>query len=138
MRKGGPVPFNEERVMSFRNLNPQEIFIQMTRVHRPKYRFGGGDPVAFAAWKKRALSVVLATLGDFPQRVAAELRLLVEWEGNGQRRQKWPIDIAPLISATLLCQPPADAVWRQSAGDSLLPWAQALWQGHDQKHLKGV
>lgn len=87
--------------MSFRNLSPQEMFIQMARVHRPKHRFEAGDPAAFAAWKKRVLPEVLATLGDFPERVASEPRLLVEWEGDGLRRQKWLIDVAPFISATL-------------------------------------
>ena len=92
--------------MSFRNLSPQEMFIQMARVHRPRHRFAATEAAGFAAWKQEALPAVLATLGDFPAPVPPEPQLLAEWEGDGLRRQKWLIDVAPFISATLLVNYP--------------------------------
>jgi dienelactone hydrolase len=82
------------------------MFLQMARSHRPKHRFEAADPEAAARWKSRALPEVLATLGDFPQKVAPEPMLLAEWEDDGLRRQKWLVDVAPFISATLLVNYP--------------------------------
>jgi len=94
--------------MSFRNLSPQEMFIQMAKCHCPKYRFKAEKREDFEAWKKKALPEVLAPLGDAPQTVPPEPQLLVEWNENKLRRQKWLINVAPFISATLLINYPKE------------------------------
>ena len=86
--------------MSFRNLSPQRMFIEMAAEHVPQFAFNG--KMDFAKWKKQALPKVLATIGDSPERVPLNPQLLVEWEHDGLTKQKWLIDVSKHISATLL------------------------------------
>ena len=47
--------------MSFRNLSPEQMFIEMAAEHVPTFAFQ--DRTKFATWKKEALPQVLATIG---------------------------------------------------------------------------
>jgi len=86
--------------MSFRNLSPQRMFIEMAAEHVPQYAFS--TKTDFSKWKKQALPKVLATIGDSPERVPLNPQLLVEWEHDGLTKQKWLLDVSKHISATLL------------------------------------
>ena len=86
--------------MSFRNLSPQRMFIEMAAEHVPQYAFNGKTD--FAKWKKQVLPKALATIGDCPERVPLNPQLLAEWEHDGLTKQKWLIDVSKHISATLL------------------------------------
>jgi len=94
--------------MTIRNLSPQQMFIDLANAHTPEYRFNGATHADFDAWKEAALPKVLATLGDFPERVPPNPQLLAEWEDRGLRRQRWIIDVQPYLSATLLVNLPGD------------------------------
>ena len=94
------------KLMSFRNLSPQEMFLQIAHGHRPKFRFEAANKETAVQWKSRALPEVLATLGDFPPQVAPAPILLAEWDDDGLCRQKWLINVAPFIAATLLVNYP--------------------------------
>lgn len=100
--------------MSFRNLSPQEMFIKLAQANHPKYRFTADNMDAFLDWKKQALPEVISCLGEFPERVDLNPQLLAEWEGDGVRRQKWLIDVAPYISATLLINYPQQTSFQKS------------------------
>ena len=94
--------------MTVRNLSPQQMFIDLVKDHVPEYRFTGRSKGEFASWKRRAFPKVMATLGDFPDKVLARPELLAEWEEKGLRRQRWIIDVQQHISATLLVNYPLD------------------------------
>lgn len=94
--------------MSFRrNMSPQQMFLDLVRKHTPRYRFTGQ---AFGDWKSAALPAVLATLGDLPCRVELNPELIVEWEHDGLRKQKWSIDVSDCISAVFQINFPPGAV----------------------------
>jgi len=107
-----------------RNLSPQRMFWEMALAHTPKYRFSGRGAAAFASWKRRALPEVMACLGDFPERVPPRARLLVEWEQDGVRKQRWVLDVAPFIAATLYVNRPA-GLKRGERRPAIL-----CWHGH--------
>ncbi|MHB1319821.1 MAG: alpha/beta hydrolase family protein [Anaerolineae bacterium] len=92
--------------MTVRNLSPNQMFVELAKAHQPQYRFAGTTRADFAAWKQEALPKVLATLGDFPQRVDPNPQLLAEWEDRGLVRQRWIIDVQPYLSATMLINLP--------------------------------
>ena len=92
--------------MTDRNLSPQEMFVRLAAEHVPTFHFAALDCPDFEAWKAAATPEVLATLGDFPERVPLNPELLVEWEQDGLHKQRWVIDVAPHISATLLVNVP--------------------------------
>ena len=94
--------------MTVRNLSPQQMFTALANAHTPEYRFTGTTRADFDAWKQATLPRVLATLGDFPERVPANPQLLAEWEDRGLRRQRWIIDVQPYLSAILLVNLPLD------------------------------
>ena len=93
--------------MAFRNLSPQEMFVQWGLKHKPQYRFQEwtGD---FASWKAEARPKVLATLGDFPERVPPNPELLAEWAQDGLIMQRWIIDVGEQIAATCWVNRPPD------------------------------
>jgi len=95
--------------MTDRNLSPQQMFVRLAAEHVPTYRFGDRGPADFPAWKAEATPRVLATLGDWPERVPLQPELLCEWSQDGLRRQRWVIDVSRHISATLLVNIPGDA-----------------------------
>lgn len=92
--------------MNSRNLSPQAMFQAMAARHQPQFAFC--ENADFASWKREALPRVLATLGEWPERVAPRGELLAEWQHDGLRKQKWLIDVGPHIAATLLMNTPAD------------------------------
>jgi len=73
--------------MSTRNFSPQAMFEQWARQQTPRYRFTGSTPGDFAAWKDAALPAVLATLGEFPEKVPpnAELEAIYRAAGVPER-----------------------------------------------------
>ena len=93
--------------MAFRNLSPQEMFVQLGLTHKPQYRYADWQGT-FAAWKAEVRPQVLATLGDFPKRVPLNPELLAEWEQDGLIMQRWVIDVGEQISATFWVNRPPD------------------------------
>ena len=94
--------------MSFRNLSPQVMFGKMAAEHKPTFAFTGKTKKDFGAWKKKAWPEVLATLGNWPQKVPLNPMLLSEWEHDGLLKQKWLIDVQKHMSATFLINQPKD------------------------------
>jgi hypothetical protein len=101
--------------MTVRNLSPNQMFIELAKAHTPRYRFAGSTPEDFTAWKAEALPQVLATLGDYPDKVDPNPQLLAEWRHRGLRRQRWIIDVQPYLSATLLVNIPEDLAEDEAA-----------------------
>jgi Abhydrolase family len=110
--------------MSVRNLSPQVMFEQLALEHVPEQKFTGSSENDFLAWKQKALPQVLATLGDFPEQVPLNPELVVEWEQEGLRKQRWMIDVGKHISATCIVNIPQDL-----AHDERRP-AILCWHGH--------
>ncbi len=110
--------------MSFRNLSPQQMFIQTALEHKPKFSFSGKTEKDFSAWKQAALPEVLATLGDFPEKVPLNPQLMAEWEHDGLLKQRWLIDVQKHISAVFLVNFP-----KGLEKDEKRP-AILCWHGH--------
>ena len=106
--------------MTFRNLSPQQMFIRLAAEHRPECAFRGN----FAAWKKKTLPRVLATLANFPKKVPPRPQLLAEWKHEGLRKQRWLIDVGRHISAVCQVNYPGDMKRGRK-----LPAIQC-WHGH--------
>lgn len=106
-----------------RNLSPQWMFQQMARAHKPTHAFEPGHE-SFAEWKARTLPKVLATTGDWPDRVAPQPELVAEWIDHGVVRQRWLLEVGPHASAALLINRPA-----VRAEGTKLP-AILCWHGH--------
>jgi len=111
--------------MIFRNLSAQRMFEQLAREHRPTCAFQGTRPADFETWKRETLPQVMATLGDFPERVPPEPELLAEYEHRGVRKQRWLIDVGRHAAVTCQVNRPADA----ADGDRKRP-AILCWHGH--------
>ena len=94
--------------MTIRNLSPQQMFIDLVKDHVPEYHFTGRTKRQYQVWKRSATPKVMATLGDFPDAVAANPQLLAEWNEKGLRRQRWIIDVQQHLSAILLVNYPRD------------------------------
>lgn len=94
--------------MSFRNLSPQRMFELMALECKPRHAFEGHNEADFISWKNAALSGVLATLGDFPEKVPANPALMAQWEHDGLTKQRWLIDVGKHISAILLVNLPKE------------------------------
>lgn len=94
--------------MSTRNLSPQRMFEQWARKATPRYHFTGSTAEDFTAWKTAALPEVLATLGNFPERVPLNPELEVEWEHDGLIKQRWLIDVQEFMSAVVVVNRPKD------------------------------
>ncbi len=109
-----------------RNLSPHQMFLQMASEHKPARAFDNGANTDFKAWKEKTLPKVIATLGDFPEKVPLDPQMLVEWEHDGLRKQRWIIDVGKHISATLVvCIPSGLAEGEQRP-------ALLCWHGHGQ------
>ena len=102
--------------MAFRNLSPQEMFIQLARAHEPEATFSATSEAGFREWKDKTLPRVTATLGDLPPRVPLEAELQAQWEEDGLIRQQWIINASAFISATVMVNIP-----RQAASGETLP-----------------
>jgi hypothetical protein len=94
--------------------------------HVPAHHFAADPGQDFAAWKQAALPKVLATLGDSPERVPLNPQLLVDWEEEGLRKQRWIIDVGRHISATFVM------AWPASLKDGEKRAALLCWHGHGQ------
>ena len=100
------------------------MFEQLALEHCPKHRFGAETKADFAAWKKRALPEVLATLGNRPDRVEPNAQLMAEWEHDGLTKQRWLIDAGKHISAVFLINYPG-GLREEEKRPALL-----CWHGH--------
>jgi len=112
--------------MSQRNLSPQEMFIRLAMAHTPEQRFSGSTPADFAEWKRVTLPKVLATLGEYPAKVPLNPELIVEWEDDGLRKQRWLIDVQPHLSAALQVNLPTELAEGETRP------ALLCWHGHGQ------
>ncbi len=112
--------------MTTRNLSPQQMFEKWALEHVPQYHFAAQPGQDFAAWKGEVWPKVLATLGDFPERVPLNPQLLVEWDHDGLRKQRWIIDVGKHISATFVIARP-DGMRDGERRPTLL-----CWHGHGQ------
>ncbi len=83
------------------------MFRQMAAEHVPSCRFFPGND--FAEWKNNTKPQVIATLGELPEKVPANGELIAEWTDGKIRKQRWIIDVAKHISATMLVNYPAGA-----------------------------
>jgi dienelactone hydrolase len=108
--------------MANRNLSPQQMFFAMAKAHVPSHRFEAG--MDFAAWKAETYPKVIATLGAFPEKVAANPELLAEWEEQGVRKQRWLIDVAPYMSAVVIVSRPLNLAEGEQRPTLL------CWHGH--------
>ncbi|NOY75999.1 MAG: prolyl oligopeptidase family serine peptidase [Kiritimatiellaeota bacterium] len=81
-----------------RNLSPQAMFAVLADKHIPTRSFSGSD---FTKWKRETWPEVLATLGDWPERVDPNPVMSAEWEHDGLVKQRWFIDVGYGISAVL-------------------------------------
>lgn len=84
------------------------MFIQYAKEHKPRYKFNAKHKTDFDKWKTTALPEVLASLGDFPESVPLNPKLMAEWEHDGLIKQRWIIDVGPHISAMFLCNKSGD------------------------------
>ena len=92
--------------MTTRNLSPQRMFAGLAADHVPECRFSARNRAGFAAWKRKTLPRVLATLGAAPPPAPARPELLAEWREAGLIRQRWILDVQKHLSATLLVNIP--------------------------------
>ena len=110
--------------MSFRKISPQHMFEQLALEHKPLNRFTGRTPADFAKWKRSTLPAVLATLGDFPDKVPPNPLLLAEWEHDELIKQRWLIDVGRHISATFQINRPKGLKKNERRASIL------CWHGH--------
>ena len=110
--------------MTFRNLSGQQMFQALAQSQRPECAFRGKDKQAFAAWKKKTLTKVLATLGDWPKKVPLKPHKLAEWKHDGLLKQRWLIDVGLHIAATAQVNYPEGRVPRKKRPAIL------CWHGH--------
>ncbi len=110
--------------MTTRNLSPQEMFRRMAEHHVPKHAFSDFSGESFTQWKSDALPEVISTLGTFPDKVPTNPELLVEWEQDGLKKQRWVIDVAPYIAAIVVLNIPPE-IDRNERRPAIL-----CWHGH--------
>jgi hypothetical protein len=112
--------------MSYRNLSPHEMFYNWAREHKPECEFAGSTTADFARWKEQVYPRVIATLGDFPERVPLNPEMTAEWEHGDLIKQRWLIDVGKHISAALiLCR-------HKSLGANEKRPTILCWHGHGQ------
>ncbi len=112
--------------MNPRNLSPLEMFVQLAREHKPLCQFEGSNKQQFEEWKANTYPKVKATLGDWPERVELNPELVVEWQQDGLRKQRWLIDVGRYISASLVICFPGDIKEGETRPAIL------TWHGHGQ------
>jgi len=109
----------------FRKISPQYMFEQMALEHTPDYSFAANE-YKFSEWKQEVLPQVLSTIGNNPAMVEPNAQLLVEWEHDGLRKQRWLIDIGRHASATFQINYPLDLAEGEKRPAIL------CWHGHGQ------
>jgi hypothetical protein len=100
------------------------MFFQMALAHTPEHAFSRDPQQDFATWKQTLRPKVMATLGDWPQRVPLNPELVVEWDDDGLTFQRWFIDVGPFISAALITARP------QGLREGERRPAILCWHGH--------
>ncbi len=100
------------------------MFEQLAREHQPRFRFSSDTEQSFDEWKREALPLVLASIGDFPPSVEPNPQLSAEWVHDGLRKQRWLLEVGPHISASLLVNYPSDLRTDEKRGAIL------CWHGH--------
>lgn len=110
--------------MNSRNLSPHRMFELLAADHKPTNAFSQDKFGSVSQWQSETLPKVVATLGDFPERVPTNPELIVEWEHDGLRKQRWMIDVGKHISASFLVNVPLEV-----SPDDKLP-AILCWHGH--------
>jgi hypothetical protein len=118
--------------MTVRNLSPHAMFEQLALEHVPSHHFAGTTTSDFAHWKQETLPLVMATLGDFPERVPLNPELLVEWDQDGLHKQRWMIDVGKHISAIFIVNIPQDLA------DGEKRPAILCWHGHGPRARDGA
>lgn len=86
--------------MNTRNLSPQRMFQDMAARHVPEFQFSRFQK-DFSEWKAAAKPRVLQTLGDWPEAVDPNPRVITEWVDRGVHKRRIVIDVAPHVSANL-------------------------------------
>ncbi|MHB1463346.1 MAG: alpha/beta hydrolase family protein [Armatimonadota bacterium] len=112
--------------MDPRNLSPLQMFTKLAQEHTPLCQFNGTTKPVFESWKADTYPKVKATLGDWPERVDLNPELMVEWEQDGLRKQRWLIDVGRHISASLIVCYPTD-IKKGEKRPAIL-----AWHGHGQ------
>lgn len=84
-----------------RNFSPQRMFQQLALMHTPECTFHT-EKDDFFVWKTRTLPRILATLGDFPDKVDPDAELSGEWVHDGLFFRRYLIEVGEFISASLV------------------------------------
>ena len=118
--------------MTPRNLSAHQMFIRLAAEHKPKYAFNGKSKKDFARWKEAAVPEVMATLGDFPERVPLNPEMTAEWVHDGLKKQRWLIDTSKHASVVFQVNIPGDLK------DGEKRPAILCWHGHGQYGKESV
>lgn len=108
-----------------RNISAQDMFAALAREHTPQYSFAHHRPDSFENWKTEAWPQVLATLGDWPERVPLNPHLLAEYEHDGLFKQRWIIDVGKHASVIFQINYPENFDRETEKRAALL-----CWHGH--------
>ena len=114
--------------MTFRNLSAQNMFAALALEHTPQYSFAKDGAQNFGQWKESVAPQVLETLLEFPPRVDLNPQLLVEWQHDGLRKQRWMIDIGAHASAIFQINYPSDLDLESKEKRAAI----LCWHGHGQ------
>jgi hypothetical protein len=109
--------------MRERNLSPQKMFFKLALENKPEFAFINGKN-DFASWKKEAYPKVTACLGEYPEKVDLDPEIVVEWEEDGIRKQRWMIEVSKHISAAFQINIPIDITTGEKYPAIL------CWHGH--------
>jgi len=92
-----------------RNLSINQYFIQASRRHTPRYRFGTGDNTSWKAWHDQLLPALKGTLLRMPDRVPLNAQTILQWQEDGLNKRRFVIDVEEGLSATGYLYWPQDA-----------------------------
>jgi dienelactone hydrolase len=109
-----------------RNLSAQDMFIAWAQEHTPQYSFAATQPADFSAWKAEVWPQVLATLGEWPARVAPNAKLLSEFTHDGLLKQRWALDVG--VHASVIFQINYPENFDRNSGEKKP--AILCWHGH--------
>jgi dienelactone hydrolase len=101
------------------------MFDLLAREHVPQYSFAGTSPASFEEWKAQTWPKVLATLGDWPERVDANPQLIAEWQHDGLTKQQWLIDVGRHASVVFQINYPEGMKRDEEKRPAIL-----CWHGH--------
>ena len=110
--------------MTIRKCSPHYMFEQMALQHEPRCRFSGKTEPDFSSWRAATFPKVLKTLGDFPEQVPPNPKLLAEWDEAGLFKQRWIIDLNKYLSGTVLINYPKGLRENEKCPSIL------CWHGH--------